>query len=111
MLAIALCALLPWVSPHAQTRTDEYSRYELQAPGTAAVKIIYEASAITEGARTFTDDIAATAKVSDVVVRDMMTGEPAGHIDDLHSCYGTLGPYEGRSFLVEPTEESEDSAS
>ena len=42
---------------------------------------------------------------------DMMTGEPAGHIDDLHSCYGTLGPYEGRSFLVEPPEESEDSAS
>jgi trehalose synthase len=42
---------------------------------------------------------------------DMMTGEPAGHIDDLHSCYGTLGPHEGRSFLVEPPEESEDSAS
>jgi hypothetical protein len=42
---------------------------------------------------------------------DMMTGEPAGHIDDLHSCYGTLGPYEGRSFLLEPPEESEDSAS
>jgi hypothetical protein len=36
---------------------------------------------------------------------DMMTGEPAGHIDDLHSCYGTLGPYEGRSFLVEPPED------
>jgi hypothetical protein len=76
LLAITLCALAAGVSSQAQTRTDEYTRYELQPPGTAAVKIVYEASAITEGARTFTDDIAATAKVSDVVVRDMMTGEP-----------------------------------
>jgi hypothetical protein len=72
--AIALCALLANASSQAQTRTDEYTRYELQPPGTAAVKIIYEASAITEAARTFSDDIAATARVSDVVVRDMMTG-------------------------------------
>ena len=75
-LAIALCALVGGASSQTQTRTDEYTRYELQPPATATVKIIYEASAITEGARTFTDDIAATAKVSDVVVRDMMTGQP-----------------------------------
>src|SRR6187401_9991 len=74
--AIALCAVLAGVSSHAQTRTDEYTRYELQPPGTSTVKILYEASAITEGARTFSDDIAATARVTDVVVRDMMTGQP-----------------------------------
>ena len=74
--AIALCALLAGVSSLAQTRTDEYTRYELQPPGTAAVKVTYEASAITEGARTFTDEIAATARVSDIAVHDMMTGEP-----------------------------------
>src|SRR5262245_31463868 len=74
--AIALCALLAGVASNAQTRTDEYTRYELQPPGTSAVKITYEVSAITEGARTLTDDIAAGARVSDIAVRDMMTGQP-----------------------------------
>ena len=49
--AITLFAVVAGVPSHAQTRTDEYTRYELQPPGTAAVKIIYEASAVTEGAR------------------------------------------------------------
>src|SRR5262245_22265918 len=74
--AIALCALLAGVSSQAQTRADEYTRYELQLPGTSTVKITYEVSAITEGARTFTDDIAAGARVSDIAVGDMMTGQP-----------------------------------
>jgi hypothetical protein len=76
LTAIALCALLAGVSSHAQTRTDEYTRYELRPPASAAVKIAYEVSAITEGARTFTDAIAEGARVSDVAVHDMMTGEP-----------------------------------
>jgi hypothetical protein len=33
---------------------------------------------------------------------DMMTGEPAGYIDDLYGCYVTLAPHEGRSLFVEP---------
>src|SRR5262245_881669 len=76
VLAIALSVAVAGALPHAQTRTDEYTRYELQPPGTAAVKIVYEVSATTAGARTFSDDIAAGARVSDVVARDMMTGEP-----------------------------------
>jgi hypothetical protein len=88
--AIALCALVAGASSQAQTRTDEYTRYELQPPATATVKIIYEASAITEGARTFTDDIAATAKVSDVVVRDMMTGQPLKFLASARSITVTL---------------------
>jgi trehalose synthase len=36
---------------------------------------------------------------------DMMTGQPAGYIDDLYGCYVTLGPHEGRSLFVEPAEE------
>ena len=88
--AIALCALLAGVSSHAQIRTDESTRYELQPPGTSAVKIIYEASAITEGARTFTDDIAATARVSDVVVHDMMTGQPLKFLVSARSIAVTL---------------------
>jgi hypothetical protein len=73
--AIVFCALIAGAATRAQTRTDEYTRYELQSPGTSAVKVTYEASAITEGARTFTDAIAAGALVSDVAVHDMMTGE------------------------------------
>ena len=88
--AIALCAVLAGASSQAQTRTDKYTRYELQPPGTAAVKIIYEASAITEGARTFTDDIAATARVSDVAVRDMMTGQPLKFVASARSISVTL---------------------
>lgn len=72
---LVLCAVLAVVVSHAQTRTDEYTRYELQPPNTAAVRVTYEASAITEGARTFTDAIPKSARVSDVAVHDMMTGE------------------------------------
>ena len=74
--AIAACTLVAGILSQAQTRTDEYTRYELQLPATSAVKITYEVSATTEGARTFTDDIAKGARVSGVAVQDMMTGEP-----------------------------------
>ena len=59
-----------------QTLTDEYTRYELQAPETASVRVVYELSAITAGARTVDDRIPLGATVKDVAVRDMMTGEP-----------------------------------
>ena len=74
--AIAACTLVAGVLSHAQSRTDEYTRDELQPPATSAVKFTYEVSATTEGARTFTDQIAKGARVSDVAVHDMMTGEP-----------------------------------
>jgi hypothetical protein len=44
LLAIALCALLASASSQAQTRTDEYTRYELLPPGTSAVRVTYEVS-------------------------------------------------------------------
>ena len=88
--AIALCVLLAGAASHAQTRTNEYTRYELQPPGTSAVKITYEASAITEGARTFTNDIAPTARVSDIVVHDMMTGQPLKFVASARSIAVTL---------------------
>ena len=88
--AIALCVLLACAASHAQTRTDEYTRYELQPPGTSAVKVTYEASAITEGARTFTNDIAPTARVSDIVVHDMMTGQPLKFVASARSIAVTL---------------------
>jgi hypothetical protein len=64
-----------WAQP-TQTRVDEYTRYELAAPGTSSVKLMYEVSATTEGARTYTDRMPAGTTVSDVAVTDMMTGLP-----------------------------------
>ena len=48
--ALTVAAAL-WAQPE-QTRVDEYTRYELAAPGTSSVKVMYELSATTEGART-----------------------------------------------------------
>ena len=87
--AIALGAVLACAAS-AQTRTDEYTRHELQAPGTAAVKIVYEASVITAGARTFTTDIAPTARVRDIVVHDMMTGQPLKFVASTRTIAVTL---------------------
>jgi len=77
--AIAACALSLTAVLSAQpgqARVDEYTRYELLAPGTASVKTMYELSATTEGARTYTDRLPAGTTVSDVAVTDMMTGTP-----------------------------------
>jgi len=59
-----------------QARVDEYTRYELLPPETSSVKVMYEVSATTEGARTYTDPIPAGTAVHDVAVTDMMTGAP-----------------------------------
>lgn len=76
---IALCALTPAIAPSAQsnqTRTDEYTRYELLTPDTSSVRMTYEVSATTEGARTYEDHVPTGAIVTNVAVHDMMTGEP-----------------------------------
>jgi hypothetical protein len=88
--AIAACTLVASVLSQAQTRTDEYTRYDLQPPATSAVKITYEVSATAQGARTFTDDIAKGARVSDVAVHDMMTGEPLKFVVSPNSIAVTL---------------------
>jgi hypothetical protein len=87
---MTLWALAANVSLHTQTRTDEYTRYELQPPATAAVKVTYEASAITTGARTFIDAIPATARVSGVAAHDMMTGQPLAFLARPRSIAVTL---------------------
>src|SRR5262249_9551031 len=61
--------------PAADARTDEYTRYELLTPDTSSVRVRYEVSATTEGARTYDDHIPTGATVKDVAVHDMMTGE------------------------------------
>jgi len=59
-----------------QTSQDEYTRYELLAPDTAAFKIEYEVTATTAGARSFWNPIRKGSAASDEAAYDMMTGAP-----------------------------------
>ena len=91
--AVAACALSLAGALFAQpndARVDEYTRYELMPPETSSVKVIYELSATTEGARTYTDSIPAGAAVSNVAVTDMMTGTPLKFAVSAHAITVTL---------------------
>lgn len=62
--------------PPAQTQGDDYTRYELLAPGSAKFRIIYEVTATTAGARQFFNPIRKGSVASDEHVYDRSTGEP-----------------------------------
>jgi hypothetical protein len=88
LLAAATCCALraqTAVLPHddvylpaatTQTETDEYTRYELLAPGSASFKIYYEVTATTAGARYFYNPIRKGSVASDESVYDAMLGTP-----------------------------------
>lgn len=57
-----------------QTQTDDYTRYELQAPGSGAFHIIYDVTATTPGARVFYNGIRAGAEEEVHRVIDLRTG-------------------------------------
>jgi hypothetical protein len=67
--------ILP-ASTRTQTETDEYTRYELLAPGTSSFKIYYEVTATTPGAKFFYNPIRKGSVVSDESVYDAMSGSP-----------------------------------
>jgi hypothetical protein len=75
MLAMALATPVS-AEVARQTEQDEYTRYELLAPDTAAFKIDYEVTATTAGARLFWNPIRKGSVASDEAVYDMMTGAP-----------------------------------
>ena len=58
----------------AQTETDEYTRYELLAPGTASFRISYEVTATTAGAKFFYNPIRKGSVASDERVYDAHRG-------------------------------------
>ncbi len=60
----------------AQTQQDDYSQYELLAPGTASFKILYEVTSTTAGATSYFNPIRKGSEASDEAVYDMMTGAP-----------------------------------
>ena len=65
----------PTPTAQAQTEADEYTRYELLGPETAAFKITYEVTATTPGAKVYFNPIRKGSTASDEAVYDAMTGE------------------------------------
>src|SRR5215468_3465319 len=62
--------------PPAQTEKDEYTRYELLAPGSASFRITYEVTATTPGATVFFNPIRKGSTATDEAVYDRLTGRP-----------------------------------
>src|SRR4051812_2653734 len=62
--------------PATQTESDEYTRYELLAPGSARFKITYEVTATTPGATFYFNAIRKGSVASDESVFDRVTGKP-----------------------------------
>jgi hypothetical protein len=60
----------------SQTETDEYTRYELLAPGSGRFKITYEVTATTAGAKHYYNPIRKGSAASEESVLDGMTGKP-----------------------------------
>jgi hypothetical protein len=73
---VSLFAAATVFAQGAQTEQDEYTRYELLAPGTSSFAIVYEVSATTPGATLFFNPIRKGSVASDEAVDDMMTGAP-----------------------------------
>lgn len=59
-----------------QTQADDYTRYELLAPGSGKFRILYEVTATTAGATQFFNAIRRGSVASDERVVDVMTGRP-----------------------------------
>jgi hypothetical protein len=59
-----------------QTQADDYTRYELLAPGSAKFRILYEVTATTPGAKEFFNPIRKGSVASDERVSDVATGKP-----------------------------------
>jgi hypothetical protein len=59
-----------------QTETDEYTRYELLAPGSSKFKITYDVTATTAGAKYYYNPIRKGSTATEESVLDAMTGKP-----------------------------------
>ena len=59
-----------------QTQGDDYTRYELQAPGSGAFRILYDVTATTAGKRHYFNTIRVGAEEEVHGVTDLMTGLP-----------------------------------
>lgn len=94
-------------TPIRQTQTDDYTRYELQAPESQSFRILYDLSATSGGASSYFNTIRRGSTPTVHQVTDLMTGEPlqwklvpgaearaAGHVrarDDTYYIHVELG--------------------
>ena len=76
LLAAGLSARPPGPRPPVPVESDEYTRYELLAPGSARFHILYEVTASSPGARQFFNPIRKGSEASDERVFDRATGKP-----------------------------------
>lgn len=60
----------------AQTQADDYTLYELLAPGSGKFRILYEVTGTTPGARVFYNAIRKGSVATDESVTDRATGKP-----------------------------------
>ncbi|MBI5601422.1 MAG: hypothetical protein HY944_07630 [Gemmatimonadetes bacterium] len=76
LLIFAIAALpLAAQQPLRQTSDDDYTRYELLAPGSAKFRILYEVTATTPGATAYFNSIRMGSKASDERVIDRASGK------------------------------------
>jgi len=75
-LLIAMSATTGRAQQARQTQADDYTRYELLAPGSGKFRILYEVTATTPGALQFFNPIRKGSVASDERVIDVMTGKP-----------------------------------
>ncbi|MEJ2202989.1 MAG: hypothetical protein P8170_02650 [Gemmatimonadota bacterium] len=79
LAALFTCIVLPGRAAGQstpQTQTDDYTRYELQEPGTAAFHILYDVSVTTPGATHYYNTIRVGAEEEVHGVTDLRTGAP-----------------------------------
>ena len=60
----------------AEREADAYTRYELQAPGSAKFRIVYDVTAVEPGASAYFNPIRKGSTASDETVTDRATGAP-----------------------------------
>ena len=75
LIALAGTAMAQPAAP-PQTQEDDYTRYELQAPGTGQFRILYEVTATRAGAPFFFNAIRRGSVATDERVSDAATGAP-----------------------------------
>lgn len=78
-----------------QTQADDYTRYELLAPGSGKFRILYEVTATTAGATEFFNAIRKGSVASDEAVYDRATGRPLP-FDDVGQDVARAGGAGGR---------------
>jgi hypothetical protein len=76
LLAAGLSARPPGPRANVPVESDEYTRYELLAPGSSRFHILYEVTASSPGAKEFFNPIRKGSEASDERVFDRATGRP-----------------------------------